>query len=101
MQEELTTHDVEGNVMGCPGEEEEARGVVKAGACAWDRCEFVHDYFEDCQLTLIKGIHATAEGQLISANDASKDRKQRRRQPPSDRVPQEIYLLTGVVVCPE
>lgn len=32
MKEELTTHDIKGEVMGSPGKEEEARGVVQAGA---------------------------------------------------------------------
>jgi len=32
MQEELATHHVEGEVMGGPGEEEEACGVVQTGA---------------------------------------------------------------------
>lgn len=34
VQEQLAAHDEEGEVVGRPGEEEEARGVVEAGACA-------------------------------------------------------------------
>jgi hypothetical protein len=34
VQEELATHDVEGEVVGCPGNEEESGGVVKAGSRA-------------------------------------------------------------------
>jgi hypothetical protein len=34
VQEELASHDVEGNVVGCPGEEEESSRVVKTGARA-------------------------------------------------------------------
>lgn len=32
MKEELATHEVEGEVVGCPGKEEEARAVVEARA---------------------------------------------------------------------
>ncbi len=35
VQEQLTAHDVEGEVVGCPGEEKEARRVVQARARAW------------------------------------------------------------------
>lgn len=35
VEEELAAHDVEGDVVGCPGQEEEACAVVEAGACAW------------------------------------------------------------------
>ena len=35
MQEELTTHDIKGNVMGSPGKEEESSGVVKTRASAY------------------------------------------------------------------
>jgi hypothetical protein len=34
MQEELSAHEVEGEVVEGPGEEEKARGVVHAHACA-------------------------------------------------------------------
>lgn len=36
VQEELTTHDVEGDVVGGPGEKEEAGAIVEAGASTWE-----------------------------------------------------------------
>lgn len=41
VEEELAAHDVEGDVVGGPGEKEEAGGVVEAGAGAWVVLEFV------------------------------------------------------------
>lgn len=35
VQEELAAHEEEGEVVGGPGEEEEAGGIVEAGARAW------------------------------------------------------------------
>lgn len=37
VQEELATHDVEGHVVGGPGEEEETSRVVETGTRAWIR----------------------------------------------------------------
>lgn len=37
VQEELAAHEVEGEVVEGPGDEEEAGGVVEAGAGAWGR----------------------------------------------------------------
>jgi len=36
VEEELTAHDVEGNVVGSPGEEEETGRVVETVASAWN-----------------------------------------------------------------
>lgn len=58
VQEELTTHDVEGNVVSGPGKEEEAGRVVQTRAGA-----------------VVKSIHTTAQSQLISAYNASEDGK--------------------------
>jgi hypothetical protein len=39
VQEELTTHDVKGNVMRSPSEEEETSRVVETGTCAYtEKC---------------------------------------------------------------
>ena len=35
VKEQLAAHKIEGQVVGGPGEEEEARAVVEAGASAW------------------------------------------------------------------
>lgn len=38
VKEELTTHDVEGDVVSGPGEEEETGRVVETIASAWKVC---------------------------------------------------------------
>ena len=38
VEEKLTAHEIEGKVVGCPAEEEEACAVVKAGACSFIEC---------------------------------------------------------------
>jgi len=40
MKEELTAHDEEGDVMGCPSKEEEASGVIEAGASTCN-CQYL------------------------------------------------------------
>lgn len=62
MEEELTAHDVEWDVMCGPGKEEETSRVVEAGAG-----------------TLIKSFHSTSKSQLIGTNDTSEHSKKRRR----------------------
>ena len=58
VQEQLTTHDVEGHIMSSPGEEEETGRVVETRASA-----------------VIESVHATTQGQLISADDTGEDGK--------------------------
>ena len=55
----------------------------------------------ELKLTLFKSIGSTPKRQLISTNDTSKDRKKTARNPPPNRVTQEIDLLASVVLGPE
>jgi hypothetical protein len=40
MKEELTTHNEEGDVVGCPRNEEETSGVIEAGASTCN-CQYL------------------------------------------------------------
>lgn len=55
VEEQLAAHDVEGDVVGGPGQEEKTCGVVETGAS-----------------TIVKSIHSTSQGQLIGTDNASK-----------------------------
>ena len=52
VEEELSAHEVEGEVVGCPAEEEEAGGVVEAGACSCNG-------FSLCSLGIGLGVQHT------------------------------------------
>ena len=46
VEEELSAHEVEGEVMGGPAEEEEAGAVVQAGAgSCWSKVQYVLDEY--------------------------------------------------------
>ena len=51
--------------------------------------------------TLFQGIDSTSKGQLIRADNTSKDGKKTASNPPSDRVTQEVNLLPSVALGPE
>jgi hypothetical protein len=59
VQEQLTTHDVEGDVVSSPGEEEETGRVIETRAGA-----------------VVESIHATAQSQLISTDDTGENGKE-------------------------
>ena len=58
VEEQLAAHDIERNVVGGPGEEEETGRVVETRASA-----------------VVESVHTTAQGQLISADDTGEDGK--------------------------
>lgn len=49
MQEELAAHDEEWNVVGSPGEEEEAGAVIQTRASAWNWLAWAYQRKEDCE----------------------------------------------------
>lgn len=52
-------------------------------------------------LTVIKGVNSTAKRDLIRSDDANVDGDETARDPPTDRVTQEVDLLAGIVLGPE
>ena len=53
------------------------------------------------ELTSIERIHATAHRDLVREQDSSKDSEDGRREPPPNRVSEEVNLLSRVVLGPE
>lgn len=84
MQEKLSSHEVEWEVMGGPGQPEEASRVVESRASA-----------------VIQGINAAAEGDLIGQDNTGVDGQQTAGKPPADRVAEEVDLLASLVLSPE
>lgn len=76
MQEELTAHEEEGQVVRSPCEEEKSSRVVKLAASF-----------------TVKGVDATALGELIGPNDACENGEKGRSEPPAHGVSEEINLL--------
>lgn len=109
VQEELAAHEEEGEVVRGPAEEEEACAVVEAGAsaCFLERGKrLVKGWLGRrkgawIMLTFIETVDAAALGELVCANDAGEDREETASDPPTDRVAEEVDLLSGVVLGPE
>lgn len=104
VEEELAAHDIKGNVMGSPCEEKESGRVIKTSASAYKT--MISTMTREMslvvgQLTVIEGVHATAQSQLVSTKDTDEYSKKRRGEPPAKRVTDEVDLLASVVVGPE
>lgn len=50
---------------------------------------------------MVQGVHAAAQGKLVRSDDTSIDSQDTAGNPPTDRVTEEVDLLTGVVLSPE
>ena len=77
VQEELTAHDEEWNVVGGPCQEEEASAVVQARAGAWQMLAEMLIEMRNAKLTLIKRIHATTNADLVGQDDTREDSENR------------------------
>ena len=84
MQEKLSAHQVEWEVVQSPGKEEESSGVIQS-----------------VPGSAIHGIDAPAEGDLVGTNDTSVDRQKRGSDPPSKWVTKEVNLLASIILSPE
>lgn len=70
--------------MCCPGQEEEASGVVKA----------VTGFAVEC-------VDAAALCELVCGDDADEDGEDAGGEPPPEGVTEEVDLLAGIVFGPE
>jgi hypothetical protein len=84
MQEKLSSHEEEGEVVSSPGKEEEAGRVIQAGAG-----------------TAVKRVNSTAEGDLVSKKDTGVHSEKTAGKPPTNRVTEEVDLLASLVLSPE
>ena len=102
VQEELTAHEEEGEVVHGPDDEEEAGGVPEAvahGCGEWSVCGEVT--CEGKLRTVRNGLDASPPGQNIRTEDPDEDRRADHTRPPSNQVADEVNLLLSVVLRPE
>jgi hypothetical protein len=101
MQELLSSHEVEWEVVECPCSKEEQCTAVQPVSNTWESAGVLLRQLRTCKHTLFDGIEASSPREHIRSNDAHEDTERHGTDPETKQISDHVDLLLVIVVGPE
>lgn len=101
VDEELSAHEVEWEVVNCPDQKEETSRVPETIADGYKTSSISTPHEDDRKLTFGDRVDCSATGDQICTENTNIDGEGEHARPPSYQVTDKVDLLLALILCPE